>query len=362
MNKIEIIVNTPDAQSDKKKTAALPRRRPHQLGRRRLNPGIRFYDFGSRWNGSEYEDLPYEAPDRSAPITFNAGATIQNPYIQKAIALSHYYALQGLIFETPLEEWRVTYRKVDNAYTDSSSAFSGRLEVAYRGTSYFLGAPSAVWDDGTFKPDVEPTNTNLRVQNTSQRLYRSFSNYLSNSKWTTEYDYSASSATFTPTKNFDVYLVPIIQPHQCVTRWNFFPTLPNLQDDIFGFFRMAWPREAVVDPLSPYFEIDIVSGTPGTSGSISSATNYTRAYNVIRMLQVKQNHYASRFTGVSGSWSQSALSPSAFMTGGDFPTPPTLPTSPVTQAAWGTSEEAHLAGSLQAVVRQGGITYYVWEN
>src|SRR5688500_17207184 len=131
-HKIEIIINNPDAAKDSKKTAAFPRRRPHQLGRRRLQDGIRLFDGGWQWNGSSWGLLPYRDPAADTPLGHNG--TIFTNFGRHAES-SDFEQRDGLIFDVPTNEWQTTFKQIDETLIDTSS-FS--VTVFWNGDSEVL--------------------------------------------------------------------------------------------------------------------------------------------------------------------------------------------------------------------------------
>lgn len=112
MNKIEIIINPSDAQSDSKKTAAFPRRRPHQLGRRRGGAWLEFYDLGQVNTGTVETPIWSDHDILKTPsytITKFTGAVTYT--LDEQFGTADYQAYTQKIFDVgPVSEWSTKFR------------------------------------------------------------------------------------------------------------------------------------------------------------------------------------------------------------------------------------------------------------
>ena len=123
MNKIEIIINSQNAATDKKKTAAFPRRRTDPYGRRRGGNFIEFYDLAQvSGDGVTFTDHPLlKVPSYSTSFS-SSGSASKLIITMDQFGTADYQAYTDMMFEVPIEEWHVRYKRLE--YTPALEAYS----------------------------------------------------------------------------------------------------------------------------------------------------------------------------------------------------------------------------------------------
>jgi hypothetical protein len=112
-NKIEIIINDKASSQDQKKTAAFPRRRPFQLGRRRLQTRkkyLRVFDFARTAAGGDIPFLFGEDTVLEDPIFIPSGPSGSVEVTLNPV--NHLSEWNSQLLSVDEEEWHETYRDI----------------------------------------------------------------------------------------------------------------------------------------------------------------------------------------------------------------------------------------------------------
>lgn len=349
----------------KRRKGTINPRPQDEIWRRRLSGGIKFYDLGQILSGDTYIDLPYVDADRSMPVTDSLGGSgSTSPFVPDTISSSHYTALEDLVFEVPIEEWKQNYRLIDSDYANTTIP-GATISVNYRGTTYDLSD----FPDGKLKVSGDTNNAFIVSCNINSELFQGI--HTTFNKITTERDYSASAVAFVPSPKMDVFWMPEIAQPQVTTDYQFIVTgsVTERHLDLLCSHTITWPRRETIDPTYDYFEFRYLNSVFAVNpswqdfGTPDDPYDYERFYYGVRMIQQEQPYFARRYD-YTGSWSASSISTSDFMSDASlWVTPPSTPpkTYSQTRTLVGFSPLRNsVSGSLIAVIKNQGQYYYFW--
>lgn len=175
-------------------------------GKRRLHPGIRFFDLGQIKSGDSWIDIPFN---------IKTGVTITHPggpnftvFAFSDFTLSNWNTLYSQLMAVPFSQWKNQYRLIeDNKY--GVSEYQGRGGFL-SDSDTFNPANLLQEDNPDWKtPRIKSINTWLATLN-GGGLFTSFDTFPLNTafKVTSVFDYSASSVSIDFKKPTDVFLIP----------------------------------------------------------------------------------------------------------------------------------------------------------
>lgn len=336
-----------------KKTAVFPSKKPRRFGRRRTG-GIRFWDLGYVLNGDQYVNLPFVDPHSGEPILTSA---LEYPLFD-TLTSAYYSQLATLVQEVPVAEWKANYKRVDSVYTDVEP-----LIMIYRGVTYNTDSTSA-WDGETFRPNEPPTDDAFFLFSNRKFEVFNLNSVGTTFKATTEPDYSADTATFVPSANMDVFLMPNLHNISLNLRHTNIGVGTQTRDYL-NVLRYIYPRDEVLhDPTHPIygFTLDSVRWTRSFPDE-DDLEEYEVVHPITRFWQSVDNARALRAVVVAEVPTFSALSVNAYADAGKYPDPPSMPGDADTiEMGYSRSANFALAGSLVAVIKKGGVYYYVWQT
>ena len=322
---------------------------------RRPSRGIRFWDLGSVLSGDTYIDLPYLDPHAGDTILHTTSAAPPLGLFD-SLSSSHYDNITTQIFAYGLPDWKSTFFQIDDTYQYYETA-----RITYKGTIYTLDDPT-VWNGQRLLPNGAATDNSFIVSIGSGRFFTDLD--VSAVKITTVFDYSASSASFTPSKNMDVFLVPNLMRGFLEASHDYVLPIADYTLDALDYLRFIYPRGVFRDSGLDIYGYDLTFNAFSWSNG-DDVSVYTPVYNVTSYWKTNFSYRALR--GVHDTFlgdTITALDPANYADASDFPAPPSLPNYPTgggTLLADFVSEDP-ISGALLAVILKGGVYYYCWQN
>lgn len=182
-------------------------------------------------------------------------------------------------------------------------------------------------------------------------------------KSTATFNYSADEANYKLTGGDSIYFLPriFLGFYQCiVSRTNG----ASYKEEKFGYFYTYFPRDFYLTPTDPHYGARMGSWStslPNNPGweQISKAILWGREVCAVegRAWKFVVNEF--------GTWIQSSITPTMFPDPDNFSLHPSQPVANVEFKPFHFSSvfgfQSFLAGSLVAVVKRGGSTFYLWK-
>lgn len=294
-NRIEIIINPKDAPSDKKKTAAFPRRRPFELGRRRLNdPQIRFWDLAQvNHQALDAEPVFVDHPILKTPsyttehVEWGSGPRFAGvKYLVEGFENADFSAYTEMMFDYPVTEWKQRYRRIlgvedgrqaqdyrfDYRFSLDSPEVSGALKK-------FMGTPAKVLSKTILGQAAFDAAKEVQLAN--------YYHY-----WNNDRDFAGYRDLSELTGQLNTFGL------QSGTQLNmpggYFPFSNN--DPYFKFTLTNDPDAAAVDPFEPSGSYDIfLMPMPGLFFATDNSVNW-KTTNVLGLCyQVMPRHLWPRY-------------------------------------------------------------------
>jgi hypothetical protein len=331
---------------------------PDYLARRLQPSGIRIFDTGYIRDGLNYITTEWIDDLASTPIT---GNVIDGSYnnLSATLTLAHYTDRDDVIFNVPVEQWADNYKQIDDTLTGTVN-----MSVYYYDDFYTLAGESAVWTGGKFAPTNDPdplATTHLGIDFGGLTDTYTVLSSSGSTKVTATRDYAAAGVSLTLTKNFDVFLMPMINFIGADVSYT---ASGDTHNELLNYFMGLNPREQKFDAGHPYY-----GATFSSNWSIGGTlAQYTGVWNYINFLKSQFPYRAIARDRISSVYSFSALSVSAFMNPATFPTPPSMPATGGYSAMQLAAQISAYAsqtppvGRLLAVIKQAGQYYYIWKN
>jgi len=325
-----------------------PRRENDYSPRRLKKSGIQFYDLGQILVGETWQDLDFRIvpPLTEDPTDYFGNFEIDMPEV--------FVQLQEKLFEIPLSEWKTKYRKLDYesaerygldvVFDDDNSVIYpiARVGTRHQMIDTNLEITETNWTNKGLEITTAPVNFGVWAA----QAFWSFRHF--NTKVTTVLNPLASSVSFTPSKNCNIFMVPRL----CfeiglggdITTVGF----SFLNGHIAPFSREHFLNNSTFAAKFPYsllceFVIEDV------------ATENIADYKADLTAFLESRTGARHFRGTLGF-----ESPSSFPTEDVYK----IQFSPsVIESGGASGDTVKLTeNALVAVVEQNGVFYYVWIN
>jgi hypothetical protein len=360
--------------ADDKKTAAFPRRRPPQLGRRRLQPAIRFFDLSMVTTGPgvlDFTKLNYEYPIETFASDYDPPEdNFTNKY--DIPSGTEYNGLITKITEQPVNGWASYYKKL-------TPAMDLGITVDKYDLSSGVIASQELSDDNPNFTDNGLTLPSHYFDSPYKIYFDGFFNYTSfyqpfiigehsSNKITATANISASAVSFTPSNRMDVFLMPSLcfQGSWIQLR----PAASAPRDLHLNEFWDFYPREAMLNPAHPihdlfFFNVDgsilprggLLHDVPALPAAPYDPTLYARGLALAEWMTEHPNA-RSQVRNTINTGAFSSADPVDFLNGlADTPDSSTL----YFFNAYFAAANINLV-YLRGVVRQAGQTYYFWNS
>jgi hypothetical protein len=355
-----------------------PRKRKDDYGRRRHHGRVNFWDLGMVSTGAgtaQFTELDY------GPIvpTFASQTSYGNPTSHSSaypnLAEHDYDGLLSKIFEQPLSSWKTYYKKITPAMDYDLRVAKWDTGLTGASATEILSSDNPNFTNGGLKvpSDFFDPGYVMRIADffagTEVATQPFFLGDVPENKITTEFDIEAPAATFAPSGNMDVFLMPTLN---FAGGWAQTNGTATYNDQHLNDFWILYPRGAFLDPLHPLYPLEkFTHGFNGNNakhppeGNLNNlpsspydSTGYSRALTITEWMKTLPGSRGIYRVSTSGLGGFTTTDDGSMFNSGV----PATPTGDIFYySTYFTPSNINLI-YLRAVVLKGGTYYYFWNS